>query len=412
MPSRDFFSAVEAAPPDVVFSVEMAFRADTDPRKVNLGVGAYRTEEGKPHVFKVVRDVEKKIVNEEALDKEYTTIDGKAELKALTQAIVFGDGCTAAKEKRVISLQSLSGTGALKIAGDFLHRCCPEINTVYLSDPTWGNHHQIFKSCGMSILQYPYWNEEKRNLNFPAMIASLKNAKSGQAIVLHTVAHNPTGIDPTKEQWQQILDVVIEMQLLPILDTAYQGFASGDLEADGYAIRLFEKSGINMIVCQSFAKIMGLYGERIGMLHMVCRTPEEAAKVMSQVKICCRMNYSTPPIHGAHLLHRVLSSEENRKMWKEELTSLAKRLNNVRGRLRTEIEKLGTPGDWSHIDSQIGMFSYTGLTPDQCKAMADRHHIYMLSSGRISLAGANNSNVAYIAKAMDDVVRNVKSAKI
>eukprot|EP00923_Selenidium_pygospionis_P057038 GHVN01099595.1.p1 GENE.GHVN01099595.1~~GHVN01099595.1.p1 ORF type:complete len:372 (+),score=28.17 GHVN01099595.1:189-1304(+) len=326
---RDFFKAVSAAPTDPIFGVDVAFRNDTSPFKVNLGVGAYRTEEGVPHVFKAVQDVEHSMVNDESLFKEYTSIDGKPELKELTQNLVFGNkpGMTGSN---ILSCQTLSGTGALKVTAEFLHRCCPETNSVYVPKPTWGNHHQIFKSSRLKVLEYPYWDAERRALHFTGMIDTLRSAQKGQAVVLHAVGHNPTGVDPTKKQWEEILDVVVERELLPVMDLAYQGFTSGDLDEDAYSVRLFKERGIQMVVCQSFAKSMGLYGERIGMLHMVCRDAEEARIVLSQVKCTCRASYSTPPIHGANIVQRVLTDSQKFNLWKEELKLVASRLTSIR----------------------------------------------------------------------------------
>lgn len=414
MSGIDFFKSVTEAPVDPILGIETAYKADPSPTKVNLGVGAYRTEEGLPHVFSLVREIERKMAFDPALNKEYNPIDGKAELKELTQLLVFGD-CKAFKEKRIASAQTLSGTGALKIAGDFLYKTYQDANpsekavkqTIHVSKPTWGNHHQIFRMAGLEVAEYPYWNAEKLDIDFDAMLDGIKKIPSGEAVLLHPVAHNPTGMDLSRDQWKKVLNLIIERKLIPVLDTAYQGFATGDLDADAWAIRLFEESGIQLIVCQSFAKNMSLYGERIGMLHIVCQNTDQARIVLSQVKRACRANYSTPPIHGGQIVYEILSNRPNYILWKNELKSLADRIKSMRALLRSEIEKLATPGNWSHVTQQTGMFSFTGLTPQQSKAMATKHHVYMVTNGRISLAGLSTKNVEHVAKAIDDVVRTV-----
>eukprot|EP00413_Alexandrium_margalefii_P015319 CAMPEP_0204532074 /NCGR_PEP_ID=MMETSP0661-20131031/11527_1 /ASSEMBLY_ACC=CAM_ASM_000606 /TAXON_ID=109239 /ORGANISM="Alexandrium margalefi, Strain AMGDE01CS-322" /LENGTH=407 /DNA_ID=CAMNT_0051538289 /DNA_START=62 /DNA_END=1285 /DNA_ORIENTATION=+ len=401
------FEHIPVAPVDPILGTTLAFNADTDPRKVNLGVGAYRTEGGKPFVLDVVKEAEQEMLTElgTSINKEYSTIDGPANLKTLTQKLVFGD-CDAIKEGRVASVQALSGTGALRVASEFVKtHMAPSMHEIWVSDPTWGNHNTIFAKAGLTVKTYPYYKADTKSLDFEGMMGALKGASEGSMVLLHACAHNPTGVDPTEEQWKQIMEVMTERKLFPLMDSAYQGYASGSLDKDAFAIRLFLAAGFEMMMCQSFAKNLGLYGERIGMLHVVCGSTEAATAVLSQLKLVIRPMYSSPPKHGAELVVKILGTEARFKAWQEELTGMANRILEVRSLLRSGLEKKGTPGTWNHITDQIGMFSFTGLTAPMCERLIEKHHIYLLKSGRISLAGLNKGNIEYMVDAVDEVVR-------
>jgi len=403
------FEKVETAPVDPILGTTLLYNADTDPRKVNLGVGAYRTEDGKPYVLKVVKEAEDEMLKElgSSLNKEYSTIDGPAELKTLTQKLVFGDDSTAISDGRIASVQALSGTGALRVAAEFVKtHLAPEQHEIWVSDPTWGNHIAVFKKGGLTVKTYPYYKEETKGFDFEGMMECLKGIKPGATVLLHACAHNPTGVDPTEEQWKQIANVMKERKLMPLLDSAYQGYASGDVKKDAFAIRLFLSMGFEMMLCQSFAKNIGLYGERIGMLHVVCGDADLAKAVLSQLKMVIRPMYSSPPKHGAELVLKILGNGERCKAWMQELTGMADRILEVRSLLRKGLEDKGTPGQWNHITDQIGMFSYTGLPAAACERLIDRHHIYLLKSGRISLAGINKGNVQYVVECFDEAVRS------
>jgi len=401
---------MKEAPPDPILSTTTKFKEDTDTRKVNLGVGAYRTEQGKPYVLPVIFNAEQEMLEQlgKSLDKEYAPIDGPpGELKVLTQKLLFSDAAASIKENRVASAQALSGTGSLRVAGEYIKTHMAEpFHTIYVSDPTWGNHNAIFAKAGCKVKTYPYWHEATKGMDWNGMKSTLNSAPNGSTILLHAVAHNPTGIDPTQDQWREIVEICRTKKHFPMLDCAYQGYASGDLHYDGFALRLFETSGLQFMVCQSFAKNLGLYGERMGMLHVVCKSAAECKIVASQVKLVIRPMYSSPPIHGAYLLLKVLESPKRFAQWKQELKAMADRILSVRKKLRDGLESKGTPGTWNHITDQIGMFSYTGLTVPQCERLMSMHHIYLLKSGRISLAGLNNGNVLYVAGAIDEVIRN------
>jgi len=408
------FDHVPEAPIDPILGTTQLFNADTDSRKINLGVGAYRTETGKPFVLNVIQEAEKELNSDLAagkLDKEYSTIDGPANLKKLTQQLVFGADSQAMKDNRIASVQALSGTGALRVVSEFANKhMAVEASEIWVSDPTWGNHISIFEEARLKVHMYPYWDASKRALNIDGMLDALKNkATPGAMVLLHACAHNPTGVDPTQEQWKQISAVMKEKRLVPLMDSAYQGYASGSLEKDAWAIRHFLSEGFEMFMCQSFAKNLGLYGERIGMLHVVCGNETAAKRVLSQLKLVVRPMYSSPPKHGANLVCKVLGDPARFKAWEAELKAMADRILEVRSMLRGGLEAKGTPGTWNHITDQIGMFSYTGIGQKECERLIKEHHVYLLKSGRISLAGLNKTNMQYMVDAIHEVMTAPKS---
>jgi len=401
------FSHIQIAPPDEVFNTQILYKGDTSPNKVDLGIGAYRTDEGKPLVLQVVRKAEKVVHENKQLNHEYLSIDGDSTFVKLARQLLFGKDSPAVIDQRIATVQSISGTGGLRVGCEFIKRFLqPAI--VYVSKPTWGNHFAIFNNSGLEYKQYRYWNAMERKLDLSGLLEDLKNASNKSVILLHACAHNPTGIDPTKEEWKQIASVMREKDHLPFFDSAYQGFASGSLEVDAWAIRYFVQQGFNCVVSQSFAKNFGLYNERIGTLSVVCSNKDEASAVLSQLKMVIRPMYSNPPAQGARVVATILDDAGLFKEWVSELEGMAERIQGMRVALRQELERLGTKGDWSHITTQIGMFSFTGLTPAQCEYLMRKHHIYLLKSGRISMAGLNTRNVKYVAEAIHDAVENVQ----
>lgn len=398
------FSHVPMAPADPILSLTTGFKADKNPKKVNLGVGAYRDNNGKPYVFPVVRKAEAAIVADNTLDKEYLPIQGLDDFNKGARGVLFGFDSPLVDDPRVVSLQTLSGTGALRVIAETLVKFKP--GALYVSNPTWGNHNQVFKSTGLEVRQYRYFDKNTKGLDIRGMLEDLENAQPGSCVLLHTCAHNPTGVDPTKEQWRQIADVCERQRLYPFFDTAYQGFTSGSLDDDAWGLRLFLSRGFEMVIAQSFAKIMGLYGERTGALHFVTSDRATAGRLMSQVKIIIRCNYSSPPKHGARIASAILNNPQLRQQWLDELVVVCKRMNDMRTALRGSIERKGVKGDWSHITTQIGMFSFTGLTPAQSDAMVKKHSIYMTKNGRISVCGVTTKNVDYIADCIKDVTEN------
>jgi len=303
----------------------------------------------------------------------------------------------------------LSGTGALRIGGEFIGKWLSG-RIVYISDPTWGNHKAVFTNSGLKHTEYRYFNSKTLGLDYHGLIEDLKKAPSGSIILLHACAHNPTVVDPTQEQWKGIAEVMQSHKLVPFFDCAYQGFATGSLERDRYAMELFANLGFEMFIAQSFAKNFGLYGVRIGCFLVVCH-PEHSEPVRSQLKLVARPMYSNPPSYGARIVSTVIRDPELFKEWTENLITMSGRIKQVRELLFNELKTLGTPGDWTHILNQIGMFTYTGLTEPQCERLIKEFHVYLLKSGRISMAGVNTHNVAYLARAIHAVV-SISQSKI
>ena len=395
-------SAITLAPPDAVFGVAEAFQRDPSPDKINLGVGAYRDERGAPFVLPSVRRAEQ-LIQEGNHNHEYLPQTGLPELRRLAPTVLFGE--SAEVLPRVACVQALSGTGALRVAGEFLREFHPPA-TVFVTEPTWSNHTTIFQKCGFKVGQLRYFDEATRGLAFAAFLDDVEGAPEGSILVLHTCAHNPTGVDPTPAQWQAVEQAVARRRHTVLFDTAYQGYASGSLERDAWALRHFVGRGHEVVVCQSFAKNMGLYGERVGTVSVVCREAAAVPAVESRLEKVIRPMYSNPPKHGALVAATVLGSPQLRAQWLSELVEMSSRILATRAALVAELQRLDTPGTWTHITSQIGMFSYTGLSAPQVDILTRRHHIYLLSSGRISMAGINQSNVARLAAAIDDAVRS------
>ncbi|KAF4685869.1 hypothetical protein FOZ60_005977 [Perkinsus olseni] len=394
------FESCDLAPPDPILGTATAYKADPSPNKVNLGIGAYRDEEGNPKVLDVVRKVDQQLAADMKVDKEYAPIDGYPALKPLSQRLLFGES-----SDRIASSQALSGTGSLRLIGEFAAKFLNR-PAIYISDPTWGNHIKVFEKSGLEVRKYPYWDNEHRAINFEGTLKIIGEAPAGSLILLHACAHNPTGMDFNREQWQQLQKLLAEKNLVPVLDNAYQGYASGDLEADAYAMHLFYQSGMEFFVAQSFAKNFGLYGERAGMCHLVTKSADLAARALSQLKLIIRPMYSSPPIHGGLIVKTILENPDLEQEWKDELKLISGRIAKYRILLSDGLTAKGTPGTWEHIKKQIGMFSFTGLTVPQCERMINKHHIYMLKNGRISMAGLNHGNIQYVIDAMDECVRN------
>mmetsp|Transcript_15854 Transcript_15854/g.31046 ORF Transcript_15854/g.31046 Transcript_15854/m.31046 type:complete len:429 (-) Transcript_15854:211-1497(-) len=402
-----FTDKIEQAPPDAILGIKTLFLADKTPGKVNVSIGAYRTDDGKPLVLKCVKEAEKILQADNSLNKEYLPQSGDAEFCTLARNMLLGDAACV-KEGRVATVQSLSGTGGLRIGAAFVQKFFGD-RTVFTSVPTWGTHNSILNHARVNQGTYRYWDAKNRNLDYKGMIADINSAPNGSIFILHPCAHNPTGVDPTQEQWKGISAAIKAKGHICWFDSAYQGFASGDLDKDAWAIHYFLAQGHEIMASQSFAKNFGLYGERVGTFNVVTANPTNTKAVMSQLNILIRNLYSNPPKHGANIVKTVLKSPELTKMWREELSMMSNRIIEMRHALRNAIEKLGTPGDWSHITSQIGMFSYTGLSKAQSESMINDHHVYMLKNGRISMAGINSKNVQHVAKSINTVVNTIKA---
>jgi aspartate aminotransferase len=390
-----------------VFKLSRDFQADTNPKKVSLGVGAYRTDEGKPWILPCVKKAEKKLseqIDAEAINHEYLPVLGLDTFSAAATSMLLGETCAAIKEGRAFGAQALSGTGALRNGAEFLARITG-LRCAYYSDPTWGNHGLIFKNAGFTDLRkYRYWDAERKCLNFEGFIEDLENAPEKAVIILHACAHNPTGVDPTKEQWVKIADVIERKNLFPFFDCAYQGFASGSLDTDAWSVRYFVERGFELYCAQSFSKNFGLYNERAGNLTVVLNSSKMVANFQSQLTLIIRAMYSNPPAHGCRIVDTVMKDPVLYQDWRNCIKTMADRIINMRRGLRERLEKLGTPGTWNHITEQIGMFSYTGLSPAQCDFLVGEKHIYLLRSGRISMCGVTPGNIDYVAQSIHQAV--------
>jgi len=398
------YEGVEAGPPIEVFALTNAFTQDTFPQKVNLGVGAYRTEESKPWVLPVVRKIEEMMAKDSSLNKEYLPVLGLPAFSTAATSMLLGKDSKALLEGRAVGVQTLSGTGALRVAAEFLARTL-NYSVVYGSDPTWENHKLVFINGGFKEYRsYRYWNPQTRGLDLEGMLEDLRAAPENAVIILHAVAHNPTGVDPTQEQWKEIAKVVEERKLFPLLDSAYQGFASGDLDRDAWAVRYFVERGFEFICCQSFAKNFGLYNERVGNLTLVTKNPDNLSRVLSQITLLIRGMYSNPPNHGARVVATALNDPVLFEEWRGCIKTMSDRIRLMRSGLRDRLVALGTPGNWDHIVNQIGMFSYTGLNVRQVEFLRSEYHIYMLKSGRINMCGLTQANLDYMAKGIHEAV--------
>lgn len=399
---------VPLAPPDSIFQLTAAYKADTFPEKVNVGVGAYRDDDNKPWVLPVVRKATEILLNDPTLDHEYLPITGLPDFTSAAAKLILGADSPAIKEGRVASVQTISGTGANHLGALFLSRFYSfnGLPTAGLSNPTWANHHAIFKNVGIAPRDYPYYDPATIGLAYEPLLADLRAAPRNSIYLLHACAHNPTGVDPTPEQWAAIADIFLELGHYAFFDCAYQGFASGDLEKDASAVRYFVERGVPLLVCQSFAKNAGLYGERVGGLHVVAASKEEADRVKSQLSVLQRSEISNPPSHGARIVSLILNNPELFEEWKRDIKTMAHRIIAMREQLYDLLtNELKTPGKWNHITDQIGMFSFTGLNPEQSKALIAKAHIYLTANGRISMAGLNSKNIRYFAESVDKVVR-------
>ncbi|KAI9298276.1 putative aspartate aminotransferase [Neoconidiobolus thromboides FSU 785] len=395
---------VPQGPPDAILGITEAFKKDSDPRKMNLGVGAYRDDQGKPFVLECVKKAENILLNKD-LDKEYLGILGLADFLKASKVLAFGKDSEPLSQDLISSTQTISGTGALRIGAAFLSRFYPNAKKVYLPTPSWGNHNPIFKDSGVEVASYRYFDKKTNGLDFHGMLEDIKSIPDNSIVLLHACAHNPTGVDPTAEQWKEISSVMKSKNHFAFFDMAYQGFASGDISKDAYALRYFVEQGHPVALCQSFAKNMGLYGERIGAFSLVCKNKQEKDAVDSQLKILVRPLYSNPPIHGARIVSTVLNDQALYQQWLGEVKSMADRIISMRTQLKGHLEQLGSQKQWEHITNQIGMFCFSGLTPEQVEKLKNEHHIYLTKDGRISMAGISSNNVEYLAESIHHVTK-------
>jgi aromatic-amino-acid transaminase len=389
------------APRDPILGVTEAFVADTNPNKVNLGVGVYYDDNGKVPVLECVRHAEKKMA-EALAPRNYLPIDGMAAYNKAVQSLVFGADSEVVKSGRALTVQTLGGTGALKVGGDFLRRLNPQAE-LWISNPSWENHRAIFEYAGFKVNEYTYYHAPTRGVDFDGMLASLDRLPAGSVAVLHACCHNPTGADLTPAQWEKVIEVVNKRGIMPFLDMAYQGFADG-IDADAFAVRRFAEACPVLFVSTSFSKSLSLYGERVGALTIVTQSKDEAARTLSQVKRVIRTNYSNPSTHGAQAVTLVLTTPELRAQWETELGQMRDRIKLMRRELVDQIRKARADFDFSFVVQQRGMFSYSGLTKDQVAKLRAEHSIYAIDSGRICIAALNSKNVRVVAEAIAKVL--------
>ena len=395
------FSAVEMAPRDPILGLNEAFNADPRTHKVNLGVGVYFNEEGRIPLLRAVAAAEQARIEAHA-PRGYLPIEGIAAYDQAVQKLLFGSDSVLLAAGRVVTTQSVGGTGALKTGADFLKRLLPNA-VVAISDPSWENHRALFEAAGFPVQNYSYYDAANHGVNRTGMLADLKNLPARSIVVLHACCHNPTGVDLSLDDWQAVLDVVREREHVPFLDIAYQGFGDG-IEQDAAAVRLFADSGLNFLVSSSFSKSFSLYGERVGALSIVTNSKEEAGRVLSQAKRVIRTNYSNPPTHGATVVASVLNSAELRAMWEQELAEMRERIRDMRMAMVEQLAAQGAKRDFSFVARQRGMFSYSGLTAEQVERLKNEFAIYAVGTGRICVAALNRNNLDAVTRAIAQVI--------
>ncbi len=395
-------SSVQMAPRDPILGLNELFNADTNPKKVNLGVGVYCDDNGKVPLLECVRRAEQQLV-EQAAPRGYLPIDGIPAYDKAVQGLLLGKDHPALKDGRVVTVQSLGGTGGLKVGADFLRRLLPEAQ-VWISDPSWENHRALFENAGFTVNTYPYYHAPTHGLDFAGMMKALAAMPANSVVVLHACCHNPTGLDLSAEQWNEVGAAVTRGKLVPFLDIAYQGFGDG-LESDAAAVRTFAGLGVPVFVSSSFSKSFSLYGERVGALTIVGDDRDEAGRVLSQVKRLVRTNYSNPPTHGGRIVETVLASPDLRGMWETELGQMRDRIRTMRSQLVEKIHARVPGADFSFVVGQRGMFSYSGLAKDQVLRLREEFGVYAIDTGRICVAALNSRNIDYVADSIAQVIR-------
>ncbi len=395
------FETIEAAPRDAILGLTAAFREDQRPEKINLSVGVYQDETGHTPLLECVRAAQQRLAAE-ASSKSYLPISGDVQFGERVRELVLGDEHEAVANGRIALAQTPGGTGALRVAGEFIRANLPQAS-LWVSDPTWPNHPNVFQAAGVRLQKYPYLDASSNSLAWEATLAAIANIPAGDVILLHGCCHNPTGIDPTESQWEQLADIIYDRGLLPLLDFAYQGFGDG-IQQDAAGLRALARPGAELLVCSSFSKNFGLYRERVGALLAVCPTAAATQAVQSQINRVIRANYSNPPAHGAALVNCVLGDADLRATWETEVATMRERIHSIRKQLVESLAAAGVPGDYSFITKQRGMFSFSGLTKEQVDALREEHAIYIVGSGRINVAGLTPSNVGPVARAVRSVI--------
>ncbi len=395
------FTTVEMAPRDPILGLNEQFGVDTNPAKVNLGVGVYYDENGKLPLLQCVQEAEKQMMDSPKA-RGYLPIDGIAAYDSAVKALVFGADSEPVQSARVATVQAVGGTGGLKIGADFLKKLSPNAQ-VLISDPSWENHLALFTNAGFKVAYYPYYDAANRSIDFTAMQAALDAAPAGTIVVLHACCHNPTGYDISPEQWDQVVATCKARKLTPFLDMAYQGFGYG-LTEDGAAVQKFVAAGLSFLVSTSFSKSFSLYGERVGALSVLCQDKDEAARVLSQLKIVIRTNYSNPPTHGGAVVAAVLADPKLRALWEQELGAMRVRIKAMRQKLVDGLKAAGVKQDMGFITTQIGMFSYSGLTKDQMVRLRNEFGVYGTDTGRMCVAALNEKNIDHVCASIAKVI--------
>ncbi|XP_023179199.2 aspartate aminotransferase, cytoplasmic-like [Drosophila hydei] len=398
------FADLKETKPVEVFHLRNLYLEDKYEKKVNLGIGAYRTENSEPFVLPIVRQCLLEVVQNPYLNHEYLPIMGNTVFSQVATEFVLGKDCKAIKEKRTVSAHTIAGTSALRLGSELL---CHHLKKrlCFLPDPTYGNHVNILRTAGFKQFKtYPYWNVKNKKINIAKLLAALCQAPEGAVIMLQASGHNPTGLDPSKKQWKQIAEVMKMRNLFPFFDAAYIGMSSGNPDRDAWAIRHFVKHGHETLIALSFSKNMGLYNERIGNLIAVVSDQKYAAAVFSEITNLIRVAYSNPPTIGSKVIVKVLGNKHNRATWLNTIDKMSERVRKMREQLVKKLNDLGTPGTWDHITQGKGMFAYLGLNPEQCKKLTVEKHIYLLSSSRINVCGLNYKNLDYVAECIHEIV--------
>lgn len=396
------FNELENAPPDPIFHLNEAFSRDPNPSKINLSVGVYKDAEGNTPILDSVRRAEERILNAETT-KSYLGIPGSQEYAEAVQALLFGSGHEVIVSKRAMTAQTPGGTGALRVAGDLLKRICPQAR-VWISEPTWPNHANVFRAAGLAVETYPYYDAATHSLILDRMLAAIYQIPKGDVVLLHGCCHNPTGIDPTPEQWIEIADALSERALVPLVDFAYQGLAEG-IRQDAAGILTLCRPNRELLIANSFSKNFGLYNERVGALTVVTSSQDAAETTFSHVKGCIRANYSNPPAHGAAIVTTVLSDPQLCAQWEAEVEVMRNRINHMRHLFVETLAAKGVQRDFAFIQEQRGMFSFSGLSPRQVDLLRREHSVYMLGSGRINVAGMTEDNMDALCQAIADTLR-------
>ena len=399
--SATIFSAIDMAPRDPILGITEAFNTDTNPAKINLGVGVYYDDNGKVPLLGCVRKAEA-LLMEQLAPRTYLPIEGLAAYDTAVQELVFGAGSAIIQDKRAVTVQAIGGTGALKIGADFLQRFAPG-SSVYISDPSWENHRALFESAGFTVNTYRYYDAATRGVDFDGMLADLKAMPKGAIVLLHACCHNPTGADITSAQWDEVIAAISAGGLIPFLDMAYQGFGSGIAE-DGAVVGKFAAAGGPLLISNSFSKSFSLYGERVGALSVVGASAEEAARLLSQLKRVVRTNYSNPPVHGGKVVATVLTTPELRQLWEDELAGMRVRIKEMRNTFVQKLKEKAPAHDFEFVREQVGMFSYSGLTKQQVERLRVEHSIYAVDTGRICVAALNSKNIDRVIDAIAKVL--------